>query len=178
MKGKERWGKWAWGAAAALILLTGCAGPQPSPQKPEMILENSACVVSMNGVEVEGRCSRSLEGIASFSVESPQAMAGWEVRREQDSCWVSVEGVSVQQDGGVMEESLFGRLFSALDSAAYGELTWEEGQWHGALSSGEALVLETDEAGRPASLEVPTWQLEAQFSSHSQAADGTPLTVS
>ena len=55
MKGKKRWGKWAWGAAAALVLLTGCAGPQPSPQKPEMILENSACVVSMNGVEVEGR---------------------------------------------------------------------------------------------------------------------------
>ena len=129
--------------------LTGCAGPQPSPQKPEMILENSACVVSMNGVEVEGRCSRSLEGIASFSVESPQAMAGWEVRREQDSCWVSMEGVSVKRDGGVMEESLFGRLFSTLDSAAYGELTWEEGQWHGALSSGEALCWRrTRPAGR------------------------------
>lgn len=162
---KRRSKKWC-GQLAVLILCgifcCGCSA-ETIPPEPEWILQKTECSVTLAGVEVRGTCSHTLEGLSSFTVEFPEEMAGMKVQYRQGQYTVQMERLTDTRTGGMMEESVFGRLFAALDSAAQAELTWQNGRWAGALPQGDMLTAESDDAGNPLSLTVPVWQLAVRF---------------
>ena len=152
---------------AAVILmgaLAGCSQVVQPPPEPVWTLEETPCVAMMSGVEIRGEWSRSLEGIHEFEVEAPKEMAGMQVQSLQGSYTLSLEGLTAERSGKTMENSVFGRLFLAMDGAAAGNLLWENGVWMGRLPGGEGVSIEVDDEGKLLTLSVPVWQLTVRFS--------------
>lgn len=147
-------------------LLTGCKTAQVEPvREVDWSFEKIPCKVTLAGVEVQGLCSHSLEGVSAFYTQEPETFSDLTIQYRQGEYTVQMEGLTQKRAGGVMDESTFGRLFSALDGASAAELIWEGGQWSGELSTGEVITAETREDGTLLTLAVPAWQLTARFSS-------------
>ncbi len=152
---------------AAVILMgafPGCSQVVQPPPEPVWTLEETPCVAMMSGVEIRGEWRRSLEGIHEFEVEAPKEMAGMQVQSLQGSYTLSLEGLTAERSGKIMENSVFGRLFLAMDGAAAGNLLWENGVWMGRLPGGEGVSIEVDDEGKLLTLSVPVWQLTVRFS--------------
>lgn len=146
-------------------LLTGCETAQIEPAREiEWSFSEMPCIITLAGVEVQGLCSHSLEGVSAFYTQEPETFSDLAVQYRQGEYTVQMAGLTQKRSGGVMDESAFGRLFSALDGASAAELTWEGGQWSGRLSTGEVITAETEEDGTLLTLSVPVWQLTARFS--------------
>lgn len=140
---------------------SGC-GQEPSvPVPPETVLEQQFCQVSMAGTEISGQYSRSLEGQSVFVVETPEEIAGMQVHRSETEYTVTVTGLSVKRSGEAMEQSLFGRVFTALD--ALENSVWNNGSWTASLSDGTDITARTQETGQITVITVPLWQLTIRF---------------
>ena len=140
---------------------SGCGQEPSAPVPPETVLEQQFCQVSMAGTEISGQYSRSLEGQSVFVVETPEEISGMQVHRSETEYTVSVTGLSVKRSGEAMEQSLFGRVFTALD--ALEDSVWNNGSWTASLSDGTSLTARTEETGRITVITVPLWQLTIRF---------------
>ena len=145
--------------------LTGCGPAQvESAREVEWSFSEIPCTVTLGEVEIQGVCSHSLEGVSAFYTQEPASLSGFTVQYRQGEYTVQMAGLTQKRSDGVIEKSVFGRLFSALDGAAAASLTWEGGQWSGELSTGEVVTVETREDGTLLTLAVPAWQWTARFS--------------
>ena len=144
------------------VWLSGCSQSQPEPQPPQWTVEAECCAV-MEGVEISGTLSHTLEGISSFTVTAPDEMSGMLVQYRSGTYTVSFQGLTQPEMGSVMDESIFGRLFAALDGGAQADMEWGNQQWSGTLSGGEGITVKTDNTGEIRDLQVPVWQLSVSF---------------
>lgn len=150
----------------AISLLGGCTPtPENSTQEISWNLNEVPCTITLAETEIQGTCSHSVEGVNGFKIQEPQALSGLTVQHLQGEYTIQMAGLTQKRSGGVMEQSAFGRLFSALDGAPSAGLLWEGGQWSGELSTGEVITAETREDGTLLTLAVPAWQFTARFSS-------------
>lgn len=146
-------------------VLGGCA-PEAEDSTQEIIwsLNEVPCTITLAETELQGLCSHSVEGVNAFQVQEPQILSGLTVQYLQGEYTIQMAGLTQKRSGGVMEQSAFGRLFYALDSAPSSGLVWEGSQWSGTLSTGEVITAETAEDGTLLTLAVPAWQFTARFS--------------
>ncbi len=175
------WSKRVRAAVGGLLLtaglLTGCApASEEPPQEIQWSFQEVACTVTLAETELEGLCSHSLEGVSTFAAQEPDSLSGMTVEYRQETYTIQMAGLTQKRSGGAMEQSVFGRLFSALDGACTAGLTWENGQWSGKLSTGEVVTAETQTDGALLTLTVPAWQFTARFSPGEEPR--TPLTDS
>lgn len=159
-------------AAAILTLLPGCEGSPLQPEEPQWDIQADCCAV-MEGVEVRGILSRSIEGLGTFTVTFPDEINGMQVQYRGGEYTVTFEGLAESVMG--MEESVFGKLFSALEQGDRAELSWEDGIWAGTLSQGGRIMVSASEDGTITSLEVPVWQLQIRFAPKQTEGANEPL---
>ena len=94
---------------------------------------------------------------------APEEMSGMLVQYRSGTYTVSFQGLTQPEMGSVMDESIFGRLFAALDGGAQADMEWGNQQWSGTLSGGEGITVKTDKTGEISDLQVPVWQLSVSF---------------
>lgn len=164
-------GIWSKGVRTAIggLLLAGLlAGCAPVSQEPAAEIlwsfEQVPCTVTLAGTEVQGLYSHSLEGVNTFETQQPPSLSGLTVQYRQQEYTIQMAGLTHKRSAGVMDESVFGRLFLALDGACAADLVWEGGQWSGELASGQVVTAETRQDGTLVTLAVPAWQLTVRFS--------------
>ena len=173
MKWKKALKIW-WSVILMAACLGGCTESQFEPQPPQWAIEANCCAM-VSGVEVQGTLCHTIEGISSFTVISPEEIEGMQVQYRNGTYTVSFEGIVQSDMKSVMDESVFGRLFAALDGGAQAQMEWENQQWSGELSKGEGILVKTDEMGEISALEVPVWQLTATFTHEDTATSDEPL---